>query len=576
MNQRQIKLILIFLFTVSIVVRLPNLNRPLSRHYEHGTATILRHLQIWYEDGGLKHKFCLIGTYNNKADKNINNQGRLRDSEGNFYFTSYPPFATVFPYILFRVLGIYPNVLSLEVFNLILHSICCFLVFQIVSLITVGYYTERPNIPAFVAFIMYLFSPATLWFHSNAYFQDIAVQPLFILGTYLFLRFIVDGAKRVYYVLLGLINFFMIFTEWLGVFFAFSIFLYFLTDIKRQEVRRILYIITITSIASLTLITWQYSQIDGLGSFTKISIKRYLGRTGFSQQESCNLKLEYLPCEVKFPHSLKGKIYYDMDRGVLKFNGIMSREEKQQLLKLSSDDLYKKAVEELFRQSRWFGASFTCLSSWGNLVVHYVIGYLPFLVFLFAMALRDFVLSKEHFTSIFYKNRTTALALYLCTVPVILHHFVFFNFTVVHDYSVLKSGVLIAILIALLFHKFSSNENKTVREKIAILVFCLMVFGSILQYLVINCYFLKGHDHYQKIGEEIARMAKKEETVFIKTNLLYAVPSQIVFYAHRNIALWDGESKAKELLNLNNVDRGIVFTLDKENSRIIKNEYVAR
>lgn len=575
MNPKRITiLILISLFILSVVVRLPNLNRPISRHHEYVLASALRYQQIWYEEGGLKHRFCLITTYGNKADKNIWNDARLSDSGGNCYYTSNPPFAYMFSYFVFSVFNIYPDVLPLEVLNLVLHFISCLFIFQIISLLTKRYYVDRLNVPALIGFTVYLFSPETLWFHANTYMQTIFVQPLFIIGIYVFLRLIVsEGQRPIYYVLLGLINPFMIYTDWLGVFFAFSVFIYALIKMRGQEARMVLSIITITSVAALALITWQYSQIAGLGPLMETWKGRYSARTGLESQ-IFGLKLEYLPSEVEFQQPVRDKIRYDVDRGVLAFEGPMSRGERLQLLKLSSDDLYKKAIEELFHQSQWCIGSYNCLASWRNLAFYYIIGYLPFLVFLFTIALVNLVLFKGRLMDMFCDDKMAVTALYLCIVPVAIHNLVFFNFNVIHDFSAVKSGVLIAILTALFYHRFILDENKPVREGVLRLIFYLMVLGSILQYLVINCHYLKGHDHYKKIGEEIAKVANKEETVFIKANLLHTIPDPIVSYAHRNIALWDGEARAKELLRLNGVERGVIFVLNGDNSGIAKTAYV--
>ncbi|HHT9139661.1 MAG TPA: hypothetical protein ACFYEA_04080 [Candidatus Tripitaka californicus] len=574
MNPKRItRLILISLFILSVVVRLPNLNRPISRHHEYGTAGVLIHPQIWYEEGGLKHRFCLITTYDNKADKNINNESTISDSGGNYYYTSFPPFAIMFPYFVFSVFNIYPDVLPLEVLNLVLHFICCLFIFQIISLLTKRYYVDRLNVPALIGFTVYLFSPATLWSHANLYGHGIFVQSLFIIGIYIFLRLIVsEGQRLIYYALLGLINLFMIYTEWLGVFFAFSVFIYALVKMRGQEARMVLCIITITSVAALALITWQYSQIAGLGPLMETWKGRYLARSSVKLQVF-RLSLEYLPSEVEFPQPVGDKIRYDADNGTLAFKGPMSREERSQLLRLSSDDLYKKAIEEIFRQSQYI-TSYNYLGSWKNLASNYIVGYLPFLVFLFTIALVNFVLFKGRLMDMFYNDKMAVTALYLCIVPVALHNLAFFNFNVVHDHSAVKSGVLIAILTALFYHRFILDENKPIREGVLRLIFYLMVLGSILQYLVINCHYLKGHDHYKRIGEGIARVAKREETVFIKANFLYSVPEPIAFYAHRNIALWGGEAKAKELLRLNDVERGVIFVLNGDNSGIAKTAYV--
>lgn len=509
-KQKLFYCIIFSLFILSVVVRLPNLNRPLGRHHEWLSSTVLRHQQIWYENGALKYKFLPIMTYNNKADKNINNQASQKDAAGNFYYTSYPPFAYIFPYIIFRAFNIYPDVLPLQIFNIIMHFISCFFIYLIVSLVTRKHYVSRLNIPAILGFAVYLFAPETLWFHSNVYMSDMLVQPFFIIGIYIFLKLIVNEQKPIYYILLGIINFFMIYTEWLGVFFAFSVFLYALVNIKKKAMRRILLIIIITSIASLILTVWQYSQISSFYDFIGASIEKCLFRSGAAQHTDHNLH------------------YWD-------------------------------------------------IQSWRRINRHYVFGYLPFLIVLYAVGFLYFILRKKRFTkNIFHKNRIEIITLYLCLTPVIIHHLLFFNFTAVHDFSVLKDGVFISVLIALFYYRLinilkesSSDKNRILEIKIVNSVIVLMVIFSLYKYRTLNSH---NNESYNNIGKEIAKLANNDEVVFIKTKFFIA--PQAVFYAHRNIAKWRDYSKAKELLDLNNVERGVIFTLSDKNNRIISKEYI--
>lgn len=65
-------------------------------------------------------------------------------------------------------------------------------------------------------------------------------------------------------------------------------------------------------------------------------------------------KLKNLPQEIiSFPDSLKDKIRYSINRKLLVFKGIMSEEERDRLLGLSSEGQYKRAVEELFKESQF-------------------------------------------------------------------------------------------------------------------------------------------------------------------------------------------------------------------------------
>jgi hypothetical protein len=66
--------------------------------------------------------------------------------------------------------------------------------------------------------------------------------------------------------------------------------------------------------------------------------------------------LEQLPPGIEFPKSLpdflKGKIYYDSNKKRLVFPGVMSADIKDELLKLSEDLLFKKAIQSLFENAQ--------------------------------------------------------------------------------------------------------------------------------------------------------------------------------------------------------------------------------
>lgn len=62
-------------------------------------------------------------------------------------------------------------------------------------------------------------------------------------------------------------------------------------------------------------------------------------------------KLLKLPPEVEFAEHLKDKIHHDKYRRLLIFKGVMSKDDKKELLTLSQDEPYKNAVEALFQSS---------------------------------------------------------------------------------------------------------------------------------------------------------------------------------------------------------------------------------
>lgn len=63
-------------------------------------------------------------------------------------------------------------------------------------------------------------------------------------------------------------------------------------------------------------------------------------------------RLKNLPSEAKFPDNLKEKISYDADRKLLIFEGVMSEDEKDELLGISQADSYRESIEALFQRSQ--------------------------------------------------------------------------------------------------------------------------------------------------------------------------------------------------------------------------------
>ena len=519
-GRRRVAIVLL-LFVLSVLARLPYLNRPLSSHHEGLTAHVLRTQQIWREAGALKHGFRLVCTYPGKADRNIHNGGQLVDPGGSYYKSSLPPFAYIFPYLVFRLLGVRPDVLPIQVFGLLVHLVTCVLVLLLVRELT------RPDAPArgprgpspaaMVAFAVYLFSPQTLWYHSNVYAFGMLALPLFVAGVLLSLKIAADrNAGPARHALLGLVTFLMVYTDWLGVFFAFSVFVYALYRARERRMRPVLYVVAGATAAGLALTVWQYSRIAGLSAFLRAAGGKYLERSGFAEAAG------------------GGPQVWDF-------------------------------------------------VSWKALCGHYVFGYLPFLIVLHTLACVYLaLLRKRPGRSGLRRARRELLALYLCAAPVALHHVVFFNYTSVHAYSVLKTGVFVAILCGLLYHRImaklradASDDNRAFKAGALGTLVVLMAVMSVVQYLYLN---RDGHDRHLKMGREIARVAKSDEVVFVRPGdrATWRTVPQITFYAHRNIALWAGEEKARALLVKNDCERGAVFILTGDNGAVARVEYVDR
>ena len=278
-------LLLSILFSISIFVRWPHLNRPLSANYEWVTAHTLVTLQIWNVEGIFAHRFNPIYTFPNANDHHIKCPiSGVSDHAGNYYYVSYPPFAFILPHVTFQTLGIYPTVPAIQTFNLALHLLCCILLFLILIHLTSSS-ESKTTWPALVGASIYMFSPLNLWHHANVYFADILVQLLFILDIYLLLRIFSAPSKNLKSSLAAIFValFLTMYTEWLGFLLAFVVFLYALAQLKKHPAAKPLAITCILcTLTVIALILIQYSSISGFDDFIDIAKNRYLERSGQS------------------------------------------------------------------------------------------------------------------------------------------------------------------------------------------------------------------------------------------------------------------------------------------------------
>jgi len=92
-------LILVVLFVLSVALRTPHLNRPLSDSHEWVTATSMISIENLIDQGAWKHHFCILMTYPREADKWVDNLGfHMLGTNGQGYYTSFPPFSIIFAF----------------------------------------------------------------------------------------------------------------------------------------------------------------------------------------------------------------------------------------------------------------------------------------------------------------------------------------------------------------------------------------------------------------------------------------------------------------------------------------------
>lgn len=285
-NATKTFLLLTIVFLISVLFRLPNLNRPLSKHHEFCTALSLRIMQIWNEEGALKNHFCPNLNYANPSDKFIQNHSTgIQDSKGNYYYVSHPPFGYMLPYFLFKIFYLYPDVVPLQTFNLLFHFISAFLVYLIICMILKKNFQDSLVMPAFAGFLVYLFTPATLWFHSNVYMSDIFIQNFWVLSVFIFLKIIFENriTSLKWLACLWLVTFLMIFTSLVGIIYIFTFGLWCVYQQKNsKKYLGVIFTLFFSTISALILTAFLYSNINGIQNFLTELSGRFMTRGGYS------------------------------------------------------------------------------------------------------------------------------------------------------------------------------------------------------------------------------------------------------------------------------------------------------
>jgi hypothetical protein len=488
--------ILFGIFLLSVAVRVPQLNRPLSKHHEFCTAISLRIMQIWYDNGIEKYNFNPVMTYNNDADKFINNHanqsGKMIDKEGNYYYVSHPPFAYYFPFFIFKLLHIRPDVLPIQIFNLFLHFISGLFVYFTVCLLSFSRARALPYRSAIVAFTIYIFLPATMWFQGNVYMSDMAVHTLFVIGVYTALKMIIRqkfySPKYIFFYLLILAL--MIYTSWLGIFFAFGVLVYSLLHVRSIRGFRVLIWGTIiVTLMMLRVVMYQYSQINGMGAYVQEMLSRYLLRGSVAETEQGLF------------HFMFSYLWY---------------------------------IKTLLY----------------NYLVNYAVVYLLIGLFLWIAA------SRSKLKIVFSENGYRFI--WLSITPVVLLHVFLLNYSL-QDFTTLYASLFFSVLLGILYDKVKKSGAipiQKMRIGIAVVVLLMAIqywiinFGGIL--------FLQTEwKDYRASGKVISDESHINEVVFITGRI--AEPQE-VFYAGRNIRYANSTEDALKFLRQRRMKSGVIFS----------------
>ena len=273
--------IIVFLYALSILFRLPYLSHPMGLHHEEGTARTLVHSLSWWEEGPSAGGFIMSRTLSSPGDKYLSSGAA---DDGNIYYYSFPPGHPLWAFVAHRAIGYMPTVSSVRVMNLILGFLSASMIYLLVRELLKRLPDLWSRFAALVAFALYVFTPIGLWYHSNAYTSASAVQPFFIAAllaaTYSYrLR---ESRPWLWPTLFGVAVALMSYTEWLGVAFAAVTVIIWLFRRKDATLRRLSAAGALGSGAALILTAVQYSLSLGVSEMIEHAVGRYTIRSGLS------------------------------------------------------------------------------------------------------------------------------------------------------------------------------------------------------------------------------------------------------------------------------------------------------
>ena len=274
--------LLIILFAVSVGLRWPAFSMPPESRFD-STWDRFTNYEIYKHTG---YVFSVYDTHTVDEHRFAGYVGSSpnflkRENVENLYvYSSFPPTLFVVPYLVFKAFTIPVNLVSLDVFNLVLQLITTILVYYLLLEILPKRDRKRRVLVAFLAATAYLFSTGTLQGHMNVYWAHELLQPVFVGVLLLFAKR--KGLFKWWEA--AIVGFALAVITWTGVLGGVGIALYGLYKLRRTRNRA--YGAMVAGLAggallALTLVAVQVMLITGadLNSYTSTIFKRVEART---------------------------------------------------------------------------------------------------------------------------------------------------------------------------------------------------------------------------------------------------------------------------------------------------------
>jgi hypothetical protein len=247
---------LLLLLVLLVALRLPSINRPVSKHHEFNTAVILINAESWEQAGGGKlfHYTPLLnyqGSSNHPLEK-----GAHIDAKGNHVYLSFGAGWYVLPYSLFKFFGIAFTPLNLRILSILAGLITVLLLYRLIWVATAD------KKIAFAASAIFSLLPAPLWFCGIGY-VTVAIMLPFVLGILLAWQNMETSREarnpfsNIALFVCGIVTCYF---DWSGVFLLASVCLWSLLYSSRQKSFLIVaFLAALAAASGVLLVLWQFA-----------------------------------------------------------------------------------------------------------------------------------------------------------------------------------------------------------------------------------------------------------------------------------------------------------------------------
>jgi hypothetical protein len=275
-------LFVILVWLLMVVIRTPQLNRPLSKNYEFNSASVLITLHEWNKTTPWQQGFIPRQYFSGLQNTFYSGNSFAKTLEDSGSYLSMGPGSFLLPWFCFKIFGVQPSSVAINYFAAVLGLFAAF-VFYLLALF---YFNQYGNIykakyNAAISTVVFLLLPVNLWYFGNAYCHEVAVIPFLLLSCYAYCRLVFDNVKNktAWLALLFIAVFTGIWADWVLLIFAFIAFVF--TFIFKTNMRLLWHVricLTLSVITGLGGIIYLYSQAIGTDNLWLFIQYRFFAR----------------------------------------------------------------------------------------------------------------------------------------------------------------------------------------------------------------------------------------------------------------------------------------------------------